>query len=170
MYNLPIDHYVSLTMDAVQILNDLVGGVTVTVLDDFEGVNETFKQGETVTLQGADALIYVRSRYGVGDMDNVSRMARQRQYMTEFYNQTKLYMESNDKFSSDVMLKIAEYMVSDCSVTHMEKLSNDIFKYQTCDFYTIDGNLTVGEEYMEFYPDENSVKDILVKLFYKVKD
>lgn len=170
MYNLPIDHYMSLTMDAVQILNDLVGGVTVTVLDDFSGVDDSLKQGETVTLLGETALTYVRSRYGVGDSGNVSRMARQQQYMTEFYNQTRRYIKEHEEFSSDAMLKIAEYMVSDCSVTHMDKLSNDILEYQTCDFYTIDGELIVGDEYMEFYLDDNAVKDILVKLFYKVKD
>ena len=170
MYGLPIDHYVSLTMDAVQTLNDLVGGVTVTVLDDFSGIDDTLKQGETVTLMGDSALTYVRSRYGVGDSGNVSRMNRQEQYLTEFYHQTVRHMENNENFSSDAILKIAEYMVSDCSVPYMQKLSDVMLEYEMSDFYTIDGELKVGEEYMEFYPDESSVKDILVKLFYNVKD
>ena len=51
LYGMEIDHYVSLTMDGVALLNDLVGGVTVEVLDDFSGIDDSLVQGETVTLQ-----------------------------------------------------------------------------------------------------------------------
>ena len=56
LYGMEIDHYVSLTMDGVALLNDLVGGVTVEVLDDFSGIDDSLVQGETVTLQGQQAL------------------------------------------------------------------------------------------------------------------
>lgn len=170
MYDLPIDHYMSITMDAVQKLNDLVGGVTVTVLDDFSGIDDTLKQGEAVTLMGESALTYVRSRYGVGDSGNISRMKRQEQYLNEFYHQSRRHIEIQGDFSSEAIFEIAEYMVSDCSVTQLQKLFDAIFEYEISGFYTIDGELKTGEEYMEFYLDEGSVKDILVKLFYKVKD
>ncbi|MFR8126152.1 MAG: LCP family protein [Acutalibacter sp.] len=45
LYGMEIDHYVSLTMDGVALLNDLVGGVTVEVLDDFSGIDESLVQG-----------------------------------------------------------------------------------------------------------------------------
>mgnify|MGYP000585160404 FL=1 len=70
-------------MDAVPILNDLLGGVEVTVLDDFSGIDDTLIKGETVTLHGDHALTYVRERYGLEDSSNSTRMVRQRQYMTE---------------------------------------------------------------------------------------
>ena len=41
LYGMEIDHYVSLTMDGVALLNDLVGGVTVEVLDDFSGIDDS---------------------------------------------------------------------------------------------------------------------------------
>ena len=61
LYGMEIDHYVSLTMDGVALLNDLVGGVPVEVLDDFSGIDDSLVQGETVTLRGRQALTYVRS-------------------------------------------------------------------------------------------------------------
>ena len=36
-----IDHYIAMNMDAIGILNDAVGGVTVTVRDDFSAVDES---------------------------------------------------------------------------------------------------------------------------------
>ena len=77
-----VNHYLSITMDAVPILNDLLGGVEVTVLDDFSGIDDTLIKGETVTLHGDHALTYVRERYGLEDSSNSTRMVRQRQYMT----------------------------------------------------------------------------------------
>ena len=79
LYGVGIDHYVSLTMDGVALLNDLVGGVTVEVLDDFSGIDDSLVQGETVTLKGQQALTYVRSRGGMEDSSNLHRMERQRQ-------------------------------------------------------------------------------------------
>jgi len=35
LYGTEIDHYVSMTMDGIRVLNDAVGGVTVRVTDDF---------------------------------------------------------------------------------------------------------------------------------------
>lgn len=52
LYGVDIDHYISITMDGVAILNDLVGGVEVEVMDDFSSIDSTLVQGETVTLMG----------------------------------------------------------------------------------------------------------------------
>ena len=38
LMNVNVDHYVSVTMDAVSVYNDYIGGVEVTVLDDFTGI------------------------------------------------------------------------------------------------------------------------------------
>ena len=77
----PIDHYMSFTMDAVPAVNDAVGGVTVTVLDEFQD-SDTLVKGETVKLMGQESLNYVRGRHGAGDQTNISRMKRQEQYMS----------------------------------------------------------------------------------------
>ena len=85
LYGVSIDHYLSLTMDAVPIINDAVGGVTVTVLDDMTSADPALEKGAEVTLQGKQALTYVRTRRGLDDSTNLHRMERQRQYMGELY-------------------------------------------------------------------------------------
>lgn len=57
-----IDGYSMVNMSAIQIVNDMVGGVTVTVEDDFTGVDDTLKKGETVTLTDTQAENFVRGR------------------------------------------------------------------------------------------------------------
>ena len=65
-------------------MNDMVGGVTVTIEDDFSEVDPTLKMGETVTLMGEHAENYVRQRKEVADGRNESRMQRQSSYEEAF--------------------------------------------------------------------------------------
>ncbi|MCD8331087.1 MAG: LCP family protein, partial [Oscillospiraceae bacterium] len=61
LYGVEIDHYMSMTMDAVAVVNDLAGGVTLTVLSDMTSVDPDWTQGAQITLMGEQALLYVRS-------------------------------------------------------------------------------------------------------------
>lgn len=67
LYDQPIDGYASLNMDSIEVLNHLVGGVTVTIEDDFSKEDPTLRMGETVTLTDEQAMHYVRGRMNVGD-------------------------------------------------------------------------------------------------------
>ena len=165
-----INHYVSVTMDAVPIYNDRVGGVEVTVLDDFTGVDDTLVKGEKVTLSGQHALNYVRTRYGLDDSTNNNRMERQRQYMKALYEKTKQCVEDDKKFIENSFMRLSEYIVSDCSANRLETLMNKLSSYEFVDIYNFEGETVKGKEFMEFYPNEESVKEIAVKLFYELKD
>lgn len=164
-----VDHYMSVTMDAVPLLNDMVGGVEVTVLDDFGDYDPTLIKGETVTLHGEQALHYVRGRIGVGDYTNLSRMARQKQYMDAFFAKAREHMDSDDSFSVNVMTSLANYMVSDCNVNKLGELAKKAGEYEMGEIYAFEGEAVLGEEYMEFYPDEAALSALITELFY-VKD
>ena len=66
-----IDGYAAVNMDAVGIITDMVGGVTLTVTSDFSAIDPTLVEGETITLYGDQALTYVRSRYNIDDETNL---------------------------------------------------------------------------------------------------
>ena len=165
-----IDYYVSMTMDAVEILNDLVGGVTVTVLNDLSHVDPALVKDATLTLTGEQALKYVRNRYGLEDSSNIGRMDRQQQYINALYEKTVDYAAGTEDFSSTVLLQLSEYLVSNLSVSHAEDLLNTIASYTKKDLHSIKGESVVGEKFMEFYPDKASIESIVVELFYKVKE
>ena len=167
LYGMEIDHYVSLTMDGVALLNDLVGGVTVEVLDDFSGIDDSLVQGETVTLQGQQALTYVRSRGGLEDSSNLRRMARQRQYLAALQQQLKAAVQQEDGFTLDALLQLNEYMVSDCTVNQLSDLGNSLAAYQVGDILTTPGDAQEGEEFMEFTVDEDALQQLVMDVFYE---
>lgn len=165
-----MDHYISLTMDSVQALNDLVDGVEVTVLDDFTGIDDTLKKGEKVTLKGEHALTYVRTRYGLEDSSNSTRMKRQQQYVNCLYSEIKECAQNDNDFIVEAVTKLSDYIVSDRSVNQLKDIAEKFSEYEFVMAEDIKGENKIGEEFVEFYADAYSVESSVIDLFYKPKD
>ncbi len=169
-YDLPIDHYIAVTMDAVGILNDAVGGVTVTVMDDFTDLYPKMRQGEAVKLNSEQALAYVRSRSALEDKTNLHRMERQRQYLTALYSALREKVHSVENFSVETLAKVNKHMISDCSINTLQDVVNYTVDFEMKPIQSIEGENKTGEKFMEFYPDENKFKALVVDTFYEPVD
>jgi len=168
LWGINIDHYVSLNMDAVALANDAVGGVTVTVTDDFSAVDESIPLGE-VTLHGQQSINFVRLRRDVGDQLNVSRMERQEAYMNGFLTSLKAKLGQGESFSLSLYESILPYMVTDCSANTFSAVLDDYGDYSLSEIITPDGENVRGEEYMEFHLDEEALDSLILRLFYAPK-
>ena len=78
-----IDFYLAMSLDGISVLNDLAGGVTVTLEDDFSAADPAMTKGATLTLQGDQAEIFVRRRMDIGEGTNEARMVRQEEYLAQ---------------------------------------------------------------------------------------
>lgn len=168
LLGIEIDHYISLTMDSVATLNDIVGGVEVEVLDDFTGIDDTLIKGENITLKGEQALYYVRTRYGLEDSSNSTRMERQKQYLTALHAKAKQCAEKDEDFIIRTAAKMSDYMVSDYSANQLQEFIKKVSDYDI-EISGIEGKSVLGEKFMEFYPDDDSVKETVIDLFYEPK-
>ncbi len=161
-----IDHYLSLTMDSVAILNDLVGGVEVTVLDDFSSIDNSLVKGENIVLNGQQALCYIRSRYGLENSENIARMARQRQYVNALYSKAVSCIDED----KDAVIKwvdaMDEYLVYDSSDYEMKELAKKLSEYEFSGIREIEGEVKNGEEFVEFYPASDFIMKTVAELFY----
>lgn len=164
-----VNHYASVTLDAVPVFNDLVGGVELEILDDFTGIDDTLVKGTTVTLMGEQALRYVRSRSGLEDSTNSTRMVRQRQYMNALYEKAIAKMTEDENFAVDASLKMSDYMVSDRSVTQLQTLAEKFNEYEFEGIRAFEGESKKGEQFVEFYPNEEHLMMTVIELFYKKK-
>ncbi len=161
-----IDHFISLTMDAVPALTELVGGVELEILDDFSGIDDTLVKGEVVNLMGEHALHYVRTRRGLDDSTNNTRMKRQKQFIDALYEKFMECVETDDEFIIDASLAMSDFVVSDRSVTQIQELSRKFKEYEFIRVEDIEGETLQGKKFMEFYPDEESVFKTVIGLFY----
>lgn len=170
LYDVPIDHYFSMTMDAIPVLNDLVGGVTVHIDDDFSAVDPSLEQGKDVRLKGQQALTFVRARGGVGDQSNLSRMNRQREYIYGLYQQITDKLHNVDGFATRLASKLVDFSVSDLTSTQLSNLSERMKDYRFTTIYTIPGEAVKGEEFMEFYADDAALQELVIQIFFKKSD
>lgn len=161
-----IDHYMTFTMDSVALVNDMVGGVTVMVEDDFSQMDPSLVQGEKITLKGEQALHFVRGRMGVADGTNLNRMARQRQYMMGLFGKVMETASQDEQFPERLVKKLGDAFDTDLSFYQLQELFDTLKDCTMEDILTIEGENVKGE-FMEFYADPASVEKAVEKLLSK---
>ena len=168
LYGLNIDYYVSMNLDAIEILNDAVGGVKVTVTDDFSKVDDTIVMGE-FTLNGKQAISYVQARKNIGDQLNTNRMNRQNEYMEGFMQAFRAKAENSESLSLDLYEQLTPYMVTDCTDTVLTTLVSKFTQYSLSEIITPEGSNQKGDVYMEFHLDEAKLDELILRMFYAIK-
>ena len=159
-----VDHYLSLTMDSVVAMNDFVGGVEVEVLDDFTGIDDALVKGQKITLKGEQALTYVRTRYGLEDSANSTRMERQQQYIQALYNKVVAAKDADDTFLIQLVDAVDDYVAYDSSDKKMQTFAEKFGAYEFLGITELQGEAKTGE-FLEFYPDEDKLWEMVIAMF-----
>ena len=165
LYGMEVDHYITLTMDAVPILNDWAGGVTVEVLDDFSGIDDVLVKGRRVRLEGQHALNYVRTRFGLDDSSNLHRMERQRQYASA-WTQAASHRLQDAQAIAGLVASLGDYYRTDCTAEELERFANSLSQAGELPVKELPGEVVRGEDYMEFYVDEAALQQLVLDMFY----
>ena len=153
-------------MDAIPVINDMVGGVTVTMEEDLTPLNPEYVKGKTVTLHGQDALDFIRARMSVSDGTNVSRMSRQKQYIYGFAKAEREAYSNNPELFTQAIDKLNKYLLTDMTAQKMNEIAEKLSAYELKPMVEIEGEFKEGE-FMEFYPDYDSMWDAVKLCFCK---
>lgn len=166
LYQLDIDHYASFSIPAIGIANDAVGGVTVTIEDDFGEAHPEMAVGETVKLNAEQAELFVRGRATVADKTNVNRMSRQKTYIKAWRELAVKKLNSDSNFFFDLLGMTSDYMVSDMTVNQLSDFANQVAAYEDKGVLDIAGKSQKGEKFMEFIYDESDLRQKVLDLWY----
>lgn len=165
LFHIPISRYISMNLDGLFAANDAIGGVRLTLLDDFTGFNPSMKKGQDYTLTGKDAEFYVRGRMEKGlDGTNMSRMKRHIQYYKAFFATAKGKLKSDPMFAVNLYNSMRGSVQTDLTVEEIIYLSKVVVNMEMKDenIYTLEG--TVKNE--DFFVDDAALKDLLIRVFY----
>lgn len=168
LYGITIDHYLSSNMGGIAVLNDGVGGVTVQVTDDFSSIDPSIGMGE-VTLHGQQAMNFVRTRKGLGDQLNLSRIERHKTYMNGFLDALREKLKEGSGAALSLFEMVSPYLVTDCSGTVLTDMMDRYADYDLAEIVTIEGENVRGNQFMEFHLDEESLDEVVLRLFYAPK-
>ena len=163
-----IDQYLAMGLDGISTLNDLAGGVTVTLEDDFSAIDPAMTKGTTLTLQGEQAETYVRSRRSIGVGTNEARMARQESYIRQLSVQLDEKLQKDQNFAVDAYDALQPYLTTSMAKGQLVNEAWAAKDYTRLDTIKPDGTYQVGEDgFMEFYPDADALQQAVLQLFYE---
>ena len=157
LFDAPIDHYIQIPMTAIGVLNDLVGGVPVTIEEDLTAIDPAFTEGAAVWLDGVQAEKFVRARMALENDTNLARMKRQRQYLDSFQKRAREAFNSDSEFMVKLLEKLSEFLQSDLTAQQLSDLVTRLDKSEISPIRYAEGELKLGEQYYEFYPEEASL-------------
>ena len=166
-YKIPIHGYVSLNMGGIGILNDALGGVELTVMQDLNvpGRNVKLTAGETKVLNGNEAYVYVRSR-DTTQFDSASdRLARQEQYLNKM---VPVLLKRIKRASSAVSIYGAaeDYIYSNIDYNRLADEISNIDYDSSEGMLEIPGEVVMGEQLEEFYADDDGLYQLILDVFY----
>lgn len=172
-YNLPIHGYAAINMSAIPTINDAVGGVQITVLEDLTKRDKSLVEGETVHLMGESAFWYVKYRdtnvFGSADR----RLERQKQYLNGFIGAAKGAVKKNPAAAVNLYQAVSGQMVTNVSIDEVAYLAPLLAEYQfkADSFYMPEGETVMGDQFEEFYINEDALYEMILDVFYEeVKD
>ena len=167
LHGIRIGHYVVLDMAAVPLVNDALGGVEVTLRDDFSMYDPAMTKGATLRLMGEQAEFFVRGRMTVADGSNASRMTRQQQYLSGLLTQFRRTVRGDQAALQDILRSLKGHMVSDAQD---EMLLNDVNAYDDYEWLplrTLSGEHAVDEYgFAEFWVDEEALKQLVADVWF----
>lgn len=148
MDGVPVNHYLSFTMDAIGIVSDVLEGVPLAGAE------------ETIILQGTDAVSFFAAREEE-DISNEAHMKRQQQFMLGMY-QPFMTSAQNDDFLTTLTLQLGERMATDMTLSQMLPMFETLSAYEMeDDVLTISGKAEVAEGEFRFYMDQTSLDGTL---------
>lgn len=163
---IPIDGYVALDLDGMSILNDALGGVTVTLTEDFSDLDPAMKAGETIRLQGKQAEYFLRTRKTVGDGTNAQRMNRQEVFIRNAATLLNERMSADANFVGTLMNLLRDHLVTGCDDVWLINQAYTALKYTRTEPARIAGEHCIGSDgFVEFHPDRDALMDYIVSTF-----
>ena len=169
LYGVEIDNYIALEMAAIPTVNHLVGGVTVTIEDDFSASDPSLKMGQTVTLTDRQAMNFVHDRMNiVSDGTNEGRMRRQEAYMDGLREKLLALAREDGTYALQVYDALEPSMVTNMNGKAFSRFVNGLTACEALENPVIAGR--IGEDelgFATFEPDAESLRDAVISMFYR---
>ncbi len=163
LYNTDIDYTLSLTMDGINTIVNWMGGITLTMAEDYSYVDPSYVKGATVTLDGAAAERFIRYRDVEEAGSNEVRLDRQSWFIHEMFRQMKASGVGSGWLEK--LLEIADpYIEMDLDGETIKKLTDYTMLDETL---KVPGSNQVGAEHDEFYVDEEALQELILQTFYE---
>lgn len=168
---IPIANYAAMDLNTLTKVHNIVGELEVTIPNNsLLTINKEWKKGETITLTSENVEEYVRTRDIYTDFSNNSRMERQKAYGIAYLKKLKEMLENNFDETVRDIYNACNDMTTNIGFNDVKIFTEMILTYNfdyDNEYYMLKGDNVSGEIHDEFELDQDYLKKLIIKLFYK---
>ena len=161
LYGIRVDGCLALNAHGIVTIVDQLGGLTITMPEDYTQIDPRYRAGETVTLTGEETERLLRYRdtsvHGSNE-DRVERQLRLIQALVE-----KLRGNTSASRLEELLDAAGKDVCSDLDAETLKKLVSYRLDPET---ETLPGKLVQGTSHDEFHVDDAALRELLIGLYY----
>lgn len=166
---IPVNRYVVTNQDSMPYINNMAGGITLTVPnDDLADQYPQFTSGALVTLDDTSVIPFLQYRNTQEDFSNEGRMERQKAYITAFIEKIKSLNNNQLEDAWNSLDTMEDYIQTSITRNQYLKLA-DLVKqldFSQDSYEQLEGEDRQGELHDEFHLDEQALQQKILELFY----
>lgn len=170
LYNMPISYYFALDMNGVGALANAIGGVSLTPLQSIPNTNIT--EGQPTVLLGDNALKYVQWRDTDQLDSSLDRQSRQVQFVEAYVSQALSTAQGDVSVLLNLFNAAQDYSTTNLGSSEFSYLASCMLSngITSLDVVTLEGEMTEGGRYAEFYLDKDEVYQTVLDVYYNQID
>ena len=161
LYGTRIDGFMSVKIEGIRAIVDSLGGLQLTVPEDYTEIDERFTKGARITLTGAEAEHLLRYRDTGVHASNETRVQRQLRLIETVFSE--LGGRLGGERLEEAIDAAGDAMATDLDAETLKKLASYQLEAET---YTLPGSVTEGEDHDEFHVEEEALRKLLIGLYY----
>ena len=171
LHGVKMDRWVTIDTSAIPVLNDRIGGVEVTLEDDFTVYDPSMTEGSTIRLLGEQAEFFVRGRMTVADGTNASRMKRQQQYISAFLARLREKMETEQDILVQLFDSVSGHMQSGAPEEILLQEADTYSNYEWKPLRSLQGTHSLDEyRFAQFFPDGDSLRELAAEIWFSKEE
>jgi len=164
LYGVEVNDYFALTLDGMIYAADAIGGIPITIPEDYTDIEPIFEKGAEIILDGVLTERYVRSRDLTEVEGNTQRMHRQAQFLEALFEKLSTIQDEEQLIS--LFDKLEPYMVTNLTLEEMMELSEYSFNRKIT---SVEGEVKVTDGHLQFHVDNEKLQTKVLDLFYQQK-
>lgn len=162
LYGIRIDGCLSLTAQGIVAVVDSLGGLQLTMPEDYTAIDPRYTKGAVLTLTGEEAERLLRYRDITVGGSNESRVERQLRIMETLFE--TLHGKIGLGRLEQILEEAGDEVYTDLEAETLKKLTSYNLDKTT---YSLPGTVVEGEDHDEFHVDDAALRKLLISLFYR---
>ncbi len=162
LFGMRVDGSLALNAKGIITIVDQLGGLTVTMPDDYTEVDPRYQAGAKLTLTGKETEHLLRYRDTSTRGSNEDRVERQVHLIKALVN--KLQASTGLRRLEELLESAGSDVCSDLDAETLKKL---VTYHLDPDTLTLPGTVVAGDAHDEFHVDNAALQELLIELYYQ---